>query len=96
MLGKLQISAHKLAIEGGGYLDIPKNERIYTACNTGEVEDVEHFLLNCSLYTCNPLRQVLYSKLVKSNHQCLNLKIIFKVIITITFLKCPPILSKYV
>ena len=94
MLGKLQISAHKLAIEGVGYLDIPKHERICTACNTGEVEDVEHFLLNCSLY--KPLKQVLYSKLVKSNHQCLNFKIIFKIIITITFLKCPPILSKFV
>ena len=94
MLGKLQISAHKLEIEGGRYLNIRRHERICTACNTGEVEDVEHFQLNCSLY--KPLRQVLYSKLVKSNHQCLNFKIIFKVIITITLLKCPPILSKYV
>ena len=71
---KLQIIAHKLAIEGGRYLNIFKNEGICTVCNTGEVEDEEHFLLSCSLY--KPLRQVLCSKLVKFNHQCLNLKII--------------------
>ena len=74
MLSKLRICAHKLAIEGGRYLNIPKHERICTACNSGEVEDEEHFLLNCSLY--KPLRQVLCSKLVKFNHQCLCLKII--------------------
>ena len=74
MLSKLRISAHKLAIEGGRYLNIPKPERICTACNSGEVEDEEHFLLNCSLY--KPLRQVLCSKLVKFNHQCLSLKMI--------------------
>ena len=74
MLSKLRISAHKLAIEGGRYLNIPKNERICTACYSGEVEDEEHFILNCSLY--EPLRQDLCSKLVKFNHQCLNLKII--------------------
>ena len=54
-------------------MNIPIHERICTACNTGEVEDEEQFLLNCSLY--KPLRQVLYSKLAKFNHQCLNLKI---------------------
>ena len=74
MLSKLRISAHKLAIEGGRFLNIPKHERICTACNSGEVEDEEHFLLNCSLY--KQLRQVLCSKLVKFNHQCLSLKII--------------------
>ena len=63
ILSKLRISAHKLAIEGGRYLNIPKHERICTACNTGEVEDEEHFLLKCSLY--RPLRQVLCSKLRK-------------------------------
>ena len=74
MLSKLRISAHKHAIEGGRYLNIPKHERICTACNSGEVEDEEHFLLNCSLY--KPLWQVLCTKLVKFNHQCRNLKII--------------------
>ena len=66
MLSKLCIS--------GRYLNIPKHAQICTACNSGEVEDEEHFLLNCSLY--KPLRQVLCSKLVKFNQQCLNLYII--------------------
>ena len=57
MLSKLRISAHKLAIDGGRYLNIPKHERICTAFNTGEVEDEEHVLLNCSIYKL--LRQVL-------------------------------------
>ena len=74
MLSKLRISAHELAIEGDTYLNIPKHERICTACNSGQVEDEEHFLLNCSRF--KPLRQVLCSKLVKFNQQCLNLKII--------------------
>ena len=75
-------------------MKIPKHERICTACNTGEEEDVEHFLLICSLY--KPLRQVLYSKLVNFNHQCLKTSNLFTIIITITFSKCPPILSKHV
>ena len=82
MLSKLRISAHKLAIEGGRYLNIPKHERICTVCYSSEVEDEEHFLLTCRLY--KPLRQVLCSKLVKFNHQCLNIRII-SIIITITF-----------
>ena len=55
-------------------MNISKHERICTACNTGDVEDEEHFLLDCSLFKL--LRQVLYSKLEKFNHQCLNLEII--------------------
>ena len=47
--------------EGGRYLNIPKHKRICTACNSGEVEDKEYFLLNCSIY--KPLRQVLCSNL---------------------------------
>ena len=78
MISKIRISAHKLAIEDGRYLNIPKHKLICTACYTGEVEDEEHFLLNCSLY--KPLRQVLCSKLVKLKRkkQYLYLKIILK------------------
>ena len=54
-------------------MNISKHERICTACNTGDVEDEEHFLLDCSLYKL--LRQVLDSKLVKFYHKCLNLEI---------------------
>ena len=55
-------------------MNIPKHERICTLCNTSEVDDEQQFLFNCSLYKL--LRQVIYPKLVKFNHQCLNLKII--------------------
>ena len=48
MLGKLRISAHKLAMEGGRNINIPKYERICTACDSGEIEDEEHFLPTCS------------------------------------------------
>ena len=54
MLSKLRFSAHKLAIEGGRYLNISKHERICTACNSGEVEDEEHFLD----YNLNPLPKI--------------------------------------
>ena len=93
MLSTLRISSHQLAKEGGRYLNIPKHERICTACNTGEEADEEHFLLNCSLYS--PLSQVLCSKLVKFNRQCLNLKIILDNHNHYN-LKIPPILSKNV
>ena len=55
-------------------MNIPKQERICTACNSGEVEDEEHFLLSCSLYRTS--RQALCSKLIKLNYQGLNLRII--------------------
>ena len=45
MHSKLLISAHKLAIEGGRYMNTPKHERIGNACNTGEVVDEEYIKL---------------------------------------------------
>ena len=47
---KLRISAHKLAIETGRYARpfIPSNMRKCLLCDTGEVEDEFHFLLNCT------------------------------------------------
>ena len=53
MLSKTRISAHKLAIEIGRYTRIkpPKWEQLCTVCNSGEIEDEEHFLLNCNAYT---------------------------------------------
>ena len=34
--------AHKLAIEGGRYMNILKHERMYTACNTGDTSSCIH------------------------------------------------------
>ena len=52
MITKLRISGHKFTIEGGRYINIPKCERFCNVCVSGEIEDEEHFLLKCSLYTC--------------------------------------------
>ena len=51
MLSKSRHRAHKLEIEGGRYMDVSKDERICTVCTTGEVEDEEYILHNCSLLT---------------------------------------------
>ena len=51
MLSKLRISAHKLAKECGRYINIPKQERICTARNAGEVEDEEHFVCLVCCFT---------------------------------------------
>ena len=76
MLSKMRVSAHKLAIESGRYTRIktPKRERLCTVCNSGEIEDEEHFLLNCNAYTS--IRHGFLTKLVNMNNQCLDLKII--------------------
>lgn len=51
-LTKLRISAHSLAVETGRYGKnrLPRNLRLCTLCNTGEVEDEEHFLLGCKSF----------------------------------------------
>ena len=63
MLSKLRISAHKLAIECGIYINIPKQERICTAWNTGEVkvevEDEEHFVSLFVLLLYVPSQQLM-------------------------------------
>ena len=76
MLSKMRISAYKLAIENGRYTRIkkPKRERLCTACNSGELEDEKHFLLNCNAY--RSIRHVFWTKLVNMKYQCPDLKII--------------------
>ena len=49
-LTRLRISAHRLAIEQGRYYNIEENKRICTLCETGEVENEIHFLLQCKVY----------------------------------------------
>ena len=54
----MRMRSHKLAIENGRYTLIknPKRERLCTVCNSGEIEDEEHFLLNFNAY--RPIRHV--------------------------------------
>ena len=50
ILAKLRLSAHNLYIEKGRHLKIPKDERYCNICNSGKVEDENHFLWQCQKY----------------------------------------------
>ena len=54
---KIRISAHKLNIESGRYKNIDRTERICNVCNSNDIEDEYHFILQCPLY--NDLRKKL-------------------------------------
>ena len=61
---KLRISSHRLQIETGRFTrprKTPVNERLCKFCNTGDVEDEEHFILSCPFYSNE--RASLYTKL---------------------------------
>ena len=45
---KFRLSNHRLPIQHRRSLGIPRDERICTICNGGEVGDEFHYLLNCS------------------------------------------------
>ena len=45
---KFRLSNHRLPIQQRRSLGIPRDERICTVCDSGEVEDEFHYLLNCS------------------------------------------------
>ena len=53
-ISKLRCSVHTLEIEKGGHkrggIGILKHERICNICKNGQIEDEEHFLLNCQVY----------------------------------------------
>ena len=47
-LTKFRTSNHKLPIEKGRYSNLPRNERHCTLCNSDQVGDEYHFLLECT------------------------------------------------
>ena len=49
-LSKFRLSNHKLMIEIGRHLKLPKSERLCHSC-VNEIEDEIHFLIKCDLYT---------------------------------------------
>ena len=57
----MRTSAHNLMIERGRYIRprISPDNRICSNCNSGEVEDELHFLINCTQYSKH--RNTLYS-----------------------------------
>ena len=50
VLAKIRISAHKLTVKKGRYTGIPRHDRICKVCNTGSIENEQHFLLECPAY----------------------------------------------
>ena len=60
-LCKFRISAHRLAIERGRYSNTERQNRICQYCNTGEIEDEQHFFLICPFYS--PMREKIIQKL---------------------------------
>ena len=50
-LCKIRLSAHNLAIEKGRYLGLATDERVCNVCKSGEVEDENHFLLKCEIFS---------------------------------------------
>lgn len=62
---KLRISSHKLMIEVGRHNNIPRTERYCKKCNTGEIEDETHFLIDCNHFQQE--REILFSFIEKEN-----------------------------
>ena len=55
---KLRMGIYPIRMETGRYRSIPRNERLCKSCDALQVEDTEHFLLNCSKHSI--LRTELY------------------------------------
>ena len=47
LLAKLRLGTLDLEIEKSRHHNVPRDERLCKLCNSGEVEDVIHFILNC-------------------------------------------------
>ena len=50
VLAKIRISAHNLTVKKGRYTGVPRHDRICKVCNTGSIENEQHFLLECPAY----------------------------------------------
>ena len=61
---KIRISAHSLMIERGKQFNINKNERHCSICKTGQVEDENHFILECKRF--EQIRFKFYDKVSKT------------------------------
>ena len=70
-IAKFRTSTHNLAIETGRYTRpiIPSNNCFCKICNSGQIEDEQHLLLDCNAY--KETREILFSKLTMPNSQLL-------------------------
>ncbi len=60
-IASIRLSCHPLKIETGRYYKIPKEDRICDHCNLDAIENEEHFMTNCTLYSV--YRNILYQDL---------------------------------
>jgi hypothetical protein len=51
IIAKFLCASHKLQVETGRHLDIPRENRICKLCTLNKVEDEEHFILECPAYS---------------------------------------------
>ena len=51
LITTFRLSAHTLLIEKGRYQNIERGKKICQMCDTTDVEDEYHFILNCPFYT---------------------------------------------
>ena len=58
MMG-LRAGCLPLAVEVGRYTGVPYRQRVCRLCDSGEVEDQVHFLINCHKLNC--IKQKLFS-----------------------------------
>ena len=50
LITKIRCSGHRLEVEKGRHLNIPREERICKICTAGEIENEHHFLVKCKTY----------------------------------------------
>lgn len=51
IITKFRLSSHKLYIETGRYVGLNRTERLCQNCDTHNIEDEFHFMLQCPLYS---------------------------------------------
>ncbi len=68
-MAQFRIGILPLHIERGRFKDIRMDERVCLLCNSGEVENVLHFLFVCTTYS--NYRQTLYS--IVNNNKFINM-----------------------
>ena len=81
---KLRLSAHNLPVETGRYSNTPKQNRVCTFCNLGEVGDEFHYCMVCPHHEFQKLRDTYMQKinLINTNFYLLDKKSLFSYLIS--------------